>query len=409
MKVFLHKKRLALLLFVVLLIVPASALAAASLSAEADAKSIQAGDTVNVTITVSGKNMSVAEGIFTYDPAVLAFSESTDGVSDGFFNLVSAQKGGSNTLSARISFTALGAGSANIEISLEKVLGYDGKEQGSAQASVTVSVAQPQATPTPTPLNYANEGVLAQNVKGAAENMYIWRSLENVTLPSRYQETTLNYHGETVAAATVPDSDAPTLLYLSNAAGSLGGYYIYNQTADTLYAHQTVSSVSKTYILLEPDGMVPLPEGFTETTITIDEKDYTAWKAQDAQGDVYLLYARNSNGEVGYYAYNPADESFQRYAVMPARPAQPTLPPEATAEPVPATPVPEPATPAPEHTGTISVNSTLFYAVCGAAALLFLLMVAFVTLRLVEDARRKRKAAQRKAERERAKARELEQ
>ena len=409
MKVFLHKKWLALLLFAVLFIVPASALAEASLSAEANTKNMQVGDTVNVTITVNGKNMSVAEGVFTYNPSVLAFAESSDGVSDGFFNLVSAQKGGSNTLTARISFTALGAGNANLKFTLEKVLGYDGKEQGSAEASVAVSVDQPQATPTPTPLNYAAEGVLAQNVKGAAETMYIGRSLENVTLPSRYQETTLNYHGETVAAATVPDSDAPTLLYLSNAAGSLGGYYIYNQTADALYAYQTVSSISKTYILLEPDGTVPLPEGFTETTITIDEKDYAAWKAQDAQGDVYLLYARNSNGEVGYYTYNPADESFQRYAVMPARPAQPTLPPEATAEPVPATPVPEPATPAPEQTGKITVTGTVFYAVCGAAALLFLLVVAFVVLRLVEDARRKRRAAQRKAERERAKARELEQ
>ena len=128
----------------------------------------------------------------------------------------------------------------------------------------------------------------------------IWRSLENVTIPSLYSETTLEYHGETVAAAQVADSDAPTLLYLSNSTGESGGYYIYDAAADLLYPYSTIPSVSKSYIILQPDGSVTLPEGFTETTLTVDEKDYSAWKTQDAQGDVYLIYARNPDGEVGY-------------------------------------------------------------------------------------------------------------
>ncbi|MCE5236637.1 MAG: cohesin domain-containing protein [Clostridiaceae bacterium] len=409
MKGFSYKRSAALLIAMLLLLVPVSALAEApTVTVSAGGSTLNVGDTVEMTVTVKGGGMSVAEGIFTYDPAVLSFTEGIGGASDGFLSIASAQKNGTDSLTARIKFTAVGAGSTDVKVNIEKVFGYDGSEQQTGTAlgdTLSFTVAAPAATPTPTPIDYAKEGVAAQNVKNATESLYIWRTLENVTVPSGYSETTLTYHGETVAAATVADSDAPTLLYLSNASGSVGGYYIYNAATDTIYQYQTVSSVSKSYIILEPDGSVPLPAGFTETTLTAGEKTYTAWKSQDAQGDIFLLYARNSDGEVGYYVYNAEDESLQRYAVMPARIAQPTLPP-VTPNPADVTPAPqESAAPAPEN--TIAVNRVLFFAICGVGGLIVILTVAFLVLRSVEDSRRRRRAAARKAARERAKAKEL--
>lgn len=385
MNEFISNKRIIVLtLAMLLLLLPAVAFASASISMAADNTDVRPGDTVEVAITVSGEGMAIAQGSFTYDPAVLTYSESEGGASDGFLNLVSAQKGGADTLTARIRFTAVGAGSTQIKASIEKILGYDGKEQEGASASVSISVSAPAPTPAPTPLNYAATGVLAQNVKNAAENMYIWRSLENVTVPSGYSVTTLAYHGETVAVAKVEDSDAPTLLYLSNAVGDVGGYYIFDAAADTLYPYQTVSSVSKSYILLEPDGSVALPEGFEATTLMIGDKECAAWKSQDAQGDVYLLYARNPDGEVGYYVYNADDESLQRYAVMPARPVQPSLPPELQM-----TPAPEQAQAIPEQT-TITLNRTAFYLLCGGGALLLIVVAVLLTARFTEKKRRGR-------------------
>ena len=387
MKEFIRNKRtMALALAMLLLLLPSVASASVSVNAAADYTDVQPGDTVEVTINVSGKGMAIAQGSFTYDPAVLTYAESEGGASDGFLNLVSAQKGGADVLSARIRFTAAGAGSTQIQASIEKILGYDGKEQEGASASVSISVSTPAPTPAPTPLNYAATGVLAQNVKNAAQSMYIWRSLENVTVPSGYSVTTFAYHGETVAAAKVEDSDAPTLLYLSNAVGDVGGYYIFDAAGDTLYPYQTVSSVSKSYILLEPDGSVALPEGFLETTLMIGEKEYTAWKSQDAQGAVYLLYARNPDGEAGYYVYNAEDESLQRYAVMPARPIQPSPPPE-----VQMTTAPDQAETSPisEQANEIAISRTAFYFLSGGGALLLIAVVALLTARFSEKKRRK--------------------
>lgn len=379
-----NKRTFVLALALLLLLLPTVTSASVSISAAADHTDVQPGDTVEVTITVSGKGMAIAQGLFTYDPAVLTYAESEGGASDGFLNLVSAQKGGADTLTARIRFTAAGAGSTQIEASIGKILGYDGKEQEGAKASVSVSVSAPAPTPVPTPLNYAATGVLAQNVKNASESMYIWRSLENVTVPSGYSVTTLAYHGETVAVAKVEDSDAPTLLYLSNAVGDAGGYYIFDAAADTLYPYQTVSSVSKSYILLEPDGSVALPEGFSETTLMIGEKEYAAWKSQDAQSEVYLLYARNPDGEAGYFVYNAEDESLQRYAVLPARPVQPSPPLEVQMTPVPGQ---ADATPIPEQANEITLSRTAFYLLCGGGALLLIAVVALLTARIYEKKR----------------------
>lgn len=409
MKGFIHHKKLLTFAFIwLLLLLPTTAKALVNVKMEADSNHVQAGSTVEVTVTVSGKSMAIVEGSFTYDPAVLAYDESQGGASDGLINMISAQKGGADTLTARIRFKAVGAGSAKIEVFIEKVLGYDGTEQEGAKANLSVSASAPDPTPAPTPQNYAAKGILAQNVKNASEEMYIWRTLENVTIPSRYSETTLTYHGETVAAAKVEDSDAPTLLYLSNAVGDTGGYYIYNAEADTLYPYQTISSVSKSYILLEPSGNVALPEGFTETILLIGEKEYPAWKAEDIQGEVYLLYARNPNGEAGYFVYNAEDESLQRYTGLPMQPAQavqPSLPAETPFVPV----AEKPEAPAAEKAGDITLSRAVLYALCGVGILLLIAVIGLLVLRHVEKMRRRRRAAQRRAEYEAAYNQELKQ
>lgn len=388
-------------------LLPAAAFAAVEAAVAADKTTVVAGDVVEVTITVSGKELAAVEGVYTYDPAVLTYTESEGGASDGFISMISAEKDGSDSLSARIKFTAASAGNAEVSFDITKALDYDGEDAGSTKGSVAITVqAAPASTePTPEPLNYAAEGIAAVNL-ASEQPMYIWRTLENVTIPSKYAETTLDYHGETVAAAVVADSDAPTLLYLSNATGEEGGYYVYDAEKDTLYPYQTVNSVSKSYILLQPDGSVALPAGFSETTITIDEKAVPAWVSQDAQGDVYLLYGRNPDGEVGYYLYNPQDESVQRYAVMPARPTQPVLPEVEESVPVEEQPAEEGSI----FSGDgVTLSKPVFYGICGAAAALAVAVIAMVVSNAREKARRKRRAEQRRAERKKMIAEETEE
>lgn len=394
------KKRLTLLLCAALLFICCAQALAVEMKASAGSASVTEGEEIEVTLTISGKSMAVAEGVFSYDPTLLSFKESSGGAGDGFINMATAEKGGSSTLSANMRFTALKAGEAKISFTLENLLDYEGEklEGGTAETSVSIAAAPAEEKPK---IDYSKEGVEAQNVQGAAETMYVWKSIENVTIPSKYLEAELDYHGEKVKGATVKDTDAPTLLYLSNAAGENGAYYIFDQEKDLLYPYRTISSVSKSYILMQPDASVQIPEGFAQGSLTVDEREVAVWKSQDAAGEVYLVYARNPDGEMGFYYYNPLDASLQRYSVLPARPVQPQLTPSPapTIAPAPTEAiVAEPETAQKE--GTITVPELYAYGLCGAVIILLLALIIVLASHAAEKKRRRERAAQRRAERE---------
>ncbi len=393
------KRAVAMVLFSLIFIFPTSAWAVVNIHGSASATTLQVGETIEINITVSGNRLSIAEGNLAYDPEVLEYIDGEGGVSDGFLYMVSAQKGGSDTLNARMRFKAIKAQEAKIEVLVEKALGYDGKEQGIAKLSLTLAVLAEPPKPEKPQIDYSTNGVLAVNVKGTDKSMYILRSLENVTLPSKYSQKTITYHGEAVAAAVVEESAAPTLLYLTNASGSIAGYYIYNEAQDSLYPYSTVSSSSKTYILLEPDGSVLKPDGFVEAELEIGGKMYSALKAQDAQGEIYLLYGRNPIGEVGYYVYSFEDDSLMRYAVLPVRPLAPELPEEEPA----AKPVEEQEViPNIEPQNVLVFDRNTFYIVSGSLVLLFAAVLGLLIVNLRKDAQRRQRAALRRAELERA-------
>ena len=120
---------------------------------------------------------------------------------------------------------------------------------------------------------------------------------------------------------------------------------------------------------------------------------------------MYLLYGRNPDGEVGYYLYNPQDESLQRYAVMPARPTQPVLPEIEETAPVEEQPAEETATSMFSGEGVI-LPGPVFYGVCGLVAALVITIIAMAVSNAREKARRKRRAEQRRAERKKMLAEE---
>ena len=127
-----YKRVMSLVAMLLLVALPAMAFAAPELTATADKTSVTAGDTVVVTVTLAGKKLSAAEGEFSYDPSLLTFTEGDGGASDGRIALVSAEKDGASSLSARITFTAAGAGEAKVDFNITKALSYSGEDQGSS-------------------------------------------------------------------------------------------------------------------------------------------------------------------------------------------------------------------------------------------------------------------------------------
>lgn len=396
--------RVTALILILALLPCASALAAeGTLAVKADKASVTAGDTLVVTFELSGAGLSVAQGTFDYDPALLAFVEGTGGASDGALVLASAKKGGESKLVATATFTALAEGEATISAAVQTCLDFDGSElDNKPEGNTKISIAAAPPAPAEPAKDYSQEGVAARNVQGTQTEMYIWKSLEDLTLPSGYADREIQYDGQAVPAAAIPDTEWPIVLYLSDAAGENKGYYIYDSARDILYPYNTVSSSSATYTLMKPEEGVTPPQGYVESTLEKKEKLLQVFVPENAgeENDIYLVYARNSEGELGFFRYNTTEGSIQRYGTGILEGA---YTPAAAPTPTPAPEQDEPA----KADDSVTLTKTQFYIACGVAGVLLITTIALTISRMAYNARKKRRQAERRAAKEAARKKEL--
>jgi len=368
---------------------------AATLSAAADSASVKTGDTVTVTITVSDEHIAVAQGVFTYDPKLLKYTGSNGGASDGYINLISAENGGSSSLTAVVKFQGLAAGDAAIHVSMQSALDFDGKQlekPGDADVAVKIEASGtgPSSKPSPsvevTPVDHAKTGVAAKDVLGTDAQMYIWRSLEKLTLPSGFYDRQVPYGSETVGAAAIPDTDF-ILLYLSEKNGENAGYYIYDAGKNSLYPYVEVTSVAADYTLLWPDDSVKAPEGFEKATLKWKKREMPAWTAKGSDGAVYLVYARTASGDTGLFLFNSTDKSVQRYQIF-ARTDSVTV--ENPVSESAGQPVSKPLDGDKAVSG-ITLGYTAFFIICLAVLALLMGVVILLTLYINKGRQKKQK------------------
>ena len=302
--------------FMTALVFPAAAFAS-DLAVETSTPEVYVGDTVTVTVTLSGANMAVASGTFAYDYNLLTYAASTGGVSNGRLDMVSLQSGGTANMTAVIEFTATAAGDATISVSLDNILDYDGQALDTCEGSVSVTILSLGVlgtdTTTETIPPFTLDGVAATGVYGSDAELYVWRSVLNLTLPSGFEDTEVVYNGQEVGGAASTDEDGVILLYLSDAIGEHAGYYVFDSDSNSLHPYVSVRSVSQDFTFLWPDANVTPPDGYIAPTLTVDENTVPAWTWAGSDGSVYLVYVISPSGEKGFFQYIPGEQSLQRF------------------------------------------------------------------------------------------------
>ena len=167
--------------------------------------------------------------------------------------MISLEKKGASTLTAVIEFKAIGSGALDIDVSVDDILDASGANLESLSASLTINIQEaPQPPPDPeattaivTPFEL--DGVPAVNVFGTDEDRYVWRSVQNLTLPSGFVDAEIIYGAETVGGATNGADEPTLLLYLSDINGENAGYYIFNAQYNTLQPY-IVAQVSRAMV-----------------------------------------------------------------------------------------------------------------------------------------------------------------
>ncbi len=172
-------------------------------------------------------------------------------------------------------------------------------------------------TGTTTTPNTAND---AAKVTVGEQTLYIAKDLKDVTLPEGFEQVLLTVNDAQFPSAQ-DKSRAVVLLYLADAEGKNGKFYVYDTAAMTFSDFNHVTAPTGVYTFLTPDSSVVVPTGFTQTFLKVGEQTVTAWSFADtAMQEYYLVYALSPAGNKGLYQYDTLEGTFQRYTAVTSTP-----------------------------------------------------------------------------------------
>jgi hypothetical protein len=98
-------------------------------------------------------------------------------------------------------------------------------------------------------------------------------------------------------------------------ANSKGELFVYDQAAGAVYPFVKLSSGDKYIIPLQTPSSETVDSSYTAADLAIDGKSVTGAYQTGAEdtADFYLMYAMNSDGKGGWYQYDKAEGTYQRY------------------------------------------------------------------------------------------------
>ncbi|WP_124067553.1 cadherin-like beta sandwich domain-containing protein [Clostridium sp. E02] len=137
-------------------------------------------------------------------------------------------------------------------------------------------------------------------------------SFDESSLPEGFESQNYQYKGTEVMAGKGLEKDL-LLLYLKDNSGN-GGFFIYNESADSWSQFVQVKTTTKAIVIIPLDADTVVPEGFAERTVNIDGSQVVGWAIKsEKEPDYCLFYAMNWNGEKHFYRYDISEQTIQRY------------------------------------------------------------------------------------------------
>jgi len=137
--------------------------------------------------------------------------------------------------------------------------------------------------------------------------------LDGIALPEGFEAQSFTYAGTEIGAAK-GIAKPLTLLWLTDANGENGAFYIYDEAQDQFTKFVNVPVGQKVYTILPEEAGMEIPAGFQPTSFAINGETVRAWIAEhDMSTNFVLVYAMNWNGEASLYRYDAEEATMQRY------------------------------------------------------------------------------------------------
>lgn len=149
-------------------------------------------------------------------------------------------------------------------------------------------------------------------VKIGSKSYTIVNDFDKELIPKGFSLTT-QYYGNVECNAARNENTDLTLFYLQDDSGECA-FYVYNDAAKEFYKYSVLSSAKLNLTVLDKPTEVAVPDGFTETVISINNESYKAWKSSDEQyKNYYLIYGIADEYSAGLYLYHSTENTLQRF------------------------------------------------------------------------------------------------
>ncbi|MGN0341495.1 MAG: cadherin-like beta sandwich domain-containing protein [Roseburia sp.] len=129
-------------------------------------------------------------------------------------------------------------------------------------------------------------------------------------IPEDFTQVTVTYQGEEHNGLLCSYADI-TLVYMTNGEEE-GAFFIYDAASEDTYPFIRLSSENSSVILLRQAAPT---EEYAPADIVFGDMTFNS-AYQLAQGDFYQVYGVNNSGVAGWYQYDAAEGTYQRYTVV---------------------------------------------------------------------------------------------
>lgn len=248
----------------------------------------------------------------SYDSSALRF-ESGDGVEKtGDGALTCTGDGGSSEQIFMLNFQALKEGSTQVTISGSTIADTNGTTLSldSGNSTVTIGAGDPSKIKEETDSNTQTSAEDVQ-VEVDGTTYTLTGNFSDADIPDGYERTEVELEGQN-RQMVVNETSGVTLGYL--VGGDTADFFYFNTENATFSPYEELRiSDTASIVLLSDTSQVNLPETYKEAEYSIDGKTFPVWQ-ESGEEDFYVLYAINSStGETGYYKYDVAENTYQRF------------------------------------------------------------------------------------------------
>ena len=253
---------------------------------------IGVGDKVTATVIISGESVSNYTIYLKYSSGLLEYQSDAG-------NTGSIAINGTGATTVSYTFKAIGEGRASVSTDGTEAYDAEGNVLSIAHAGANITVGTVEETDN--------------TIKVGSETYTLVNEYHLPTPPKDYQMSYVTLGDREWLCYKAPNQNLKVVC-LRNVDGEQK-WFVFDEEKQSFSPFLEYKLDGINYVVINKPDEVKLPEGFEETSLTLDKTQFTAYTDGSDSG-MFLVYAINPRGDSGLYYFDSEEGTLTRYEVI---------------------------------------------------------------------------------------------